>query len=152
MTNQTKEKLSLSEAVINYRHEYRIEHIFNHLKSHLNIAPCFVKRKEQLIGLTNLLTLGVRVLTVFEYVVRRSLQQDNATLPDLHSENRQKETDVPTVKRLLSAFSNIYLTIIKTDHCEILRYLTPLSKLQQEIMDRLDIDIFLYLKLEIIKS
>ena len=92
------------------------------------------------------------MLTVFEYVVRRSLQQDNATLPDLHSENRQKETDVPTVKRLLSAFSNIYLTIIKTDHCEILRYLTPLSKLQQEIMDRLDLDIFLYLKLEIIKS
>lgn len=153
VTSLPKKKLSLSEAVINYRHEYRIERIFNRLKSHLNIAPCFVKRNDQIVGLTNLLSLGVRVLTVIEYVVRRSLQQDKVQLPDLHPENRQKETDKPTVKRLLSAFSNIYLLIIKTSlFGEIFRYLTPLSKLQLDIMDRLGIDISLYLKLEIIKS
>lgn len=62
VTRKEKEKLSLSEAVINYRHEYRVERIFNRLKSHLNIAPNFVKRNDQSASLTNLLSLGVRVL------------------------------------------------------------------------------------------
>jgi len=152
VTNRPIKALSLSEAVINYRHEYRIERIFNRLKSHLNIEPCFVKRNDQMVGLTNLLSLGIRVLTVIEYVVRRSLQHDNTTLPDLHPENRQKETSLPTARRLLSAFSNLYLTIIKTSIGEVFRYLTPLSKLQISILNRLGIDCSLYLKLEIIKS
>jgi len=74
------------------------------------------------------------------------------TLPDLHPENQKKETAKPTTKRLLSAFSNISLTIIKTVGFDIFRYLTPLSKLQIEIMNRLGLDISLYLKLEIIRS
>ncbi|EDN70090.1 transposase [Beggiatoa sp. PS] len=152
VTSQSVEKLSLSEAVINYRHEYRVERIFNRLKSHLNIAPGFVKRNDQIKGLTNLLSLGVRVLTVIEYVVRRSLTRDNAKLPDLHPENRQTETNKPTAKRLLSAFSNISLTILKTSIGEVFRYLTPLSELHKEILKRLELDISLYLYLEIIKS
>ena len=59
VTSTVKTRLSLSEAVLSYRHEYRVERIFNRLKNRLNIAPVFVKRNEQMIGLTNLLTLGV---------------------------------------------------------------------------------------------
>jgi len=141
VTSLPKKKLSLSQAIINYRHEYRIERIFNRLKSHLKIAPVFMKRKDQITGLTNLLTLGVRVLTVIEYVGQSSLQQDKVQLPDLHLENRQKKTDKPTARRLLSAFSNIYLLIIKTSFGEIFRHLTPLSKLQMDIIDRLGLEV-----------
>ena len=152
VTSSSSDKMSLSDAVINYRHEYRIERIFNRMKSCLKLEPCFVKRKEQITGLTNLLSLGVRVLTLCEYVVRRSLQHDEATLPDLHQENRRKKTNKPTAERLLSAFSNIFLHIIKIDHREIYRSLTPLSKLQTEILNRLGLDVSIYLKLEMIKS
>jgi len=152
VSNHSKNKLSLSEAVINYRYEYRVEQIFNRLKNHLNIAPGFVKRKEQITGLTHLLSLGVRVLTLIEYVVRLSLQNDKATLPDLHPENFQKKTNKPTARRLLSAFSNLTLTIIKTSIGEVFRYLTPLSKLHKEILRRLGIDISLYLNLGIVRS
>jgi len=57
-TNAPKQRLSLAEAVLCYRHEYRIERIFNRLKSRLEIAPLFVKRDDQIQGLTYLLTLG----------------------------------------------------------------------------------------------
>jgi len=147
-----KAEMSLSEAVICYRHEYRIERIFNRLKSELNIAPIFLKRQEQIKGLTHLLSLGVRVLSLVEFVVRRALQNDNATLSGLHPENRQKQTDKPTAKRLLSAFSNLSLTIIRTSIGEIKRYLTPLSKLQTEILKRLELNHSIYLDLEIINS
>ncbi len=150
VTNATKERLSLQAAVLCYRHEYRIERIFNRLKSRLNIAPLFVKCDDQIQGLTYLLTLGVRVLTLMEYVLRRSLQDDEAELPSLHPENRKKTTDKPTAERILKAFSGISLTILKNAAGEeIRRWLTPLSALQQEILQRLALDTSLYQQLEI---
>jgi len=152
VTNKTKAQMSLSEAVISYRYEYRIERIFNRLKSELNIAPVFMKRKDQIIGLSHFLSLGVRVLSLVEFVVRRSLCNDK--LEGLHPENRQKKTAKPTVKRLLSVFSNITLTIIiiKTFSGEFLRYLTPLSNLQTDILRRLGLDSSIYINLKINNS
>jgi transposase len=61
VTNATQERLSLADAVLCYRNAYRIERIFNRLKSRVPIAPLFVTRDDQIEGLTYLLTLGVRV-------------------------------------------------------------------------------------------
>jgi transposase len=149
-TNAAQERLSLQEAVLCYRNEYRVERVFNRLKSRVHIAPLFVKLNEQIEGLTYLLTLGVRVLTVTEFVLRRSLETEQARLPGLHPENKQKRTDKPPAERLLKAFSGIALTIIK--HAageEILRRLTPLSGVQEDILQRLGWAAPLYRQLEI---
>jgi transposase len=150
VTNAGQKRLSLQDAVLCYRHEYRVARIFNRLKSRVHIAPLFVKRNEQIEGLTYLLTLGVRVLTVTEFVLRRSLETEQARLPGLHPENKQKMTDKPTAERILKAFSAISLTIIKTAAGEdILRRLTPLSGLQEDILRRLGLGAALYGQLEI---
>ena len=113
VTNAGPKRLSLQEAVLCYRNEYRVERIFNRLKSRGHIAPLFVKLNDHIEGLTYLLTLGVRVLTVMEFVLRRSLQTDQTKLPGLHPENKTKMTDTPTAERILKAFSDVSLTIIK---------------------------------------
>ncbi|MDM8522656.1 hypothetical protein QUF80_04720 [Desulfococcaceae bacterium HSG8] len=104
VTDLPKENLSLGKAVRHYRNEYRVEQVFRRLKSYLHIAPMYVKRNDQIKGMTLLLTFGVRVLTLTEFVVRRSLRNDNAGLGGLHPENRKKRTDTPTAERLLKAF------------------------------------------------
>ena len=85
-----------------------------------------------------------------EFVLRRSLEKDQAKLPGLHPENKKKMTDKPTAERTLKAFAGVSLTIIK--HAageEILRRLTPLSKLQEDILQRLGLAAALYEQLEI---
>src|SRR5207247_5286186 len=135
VTNAGPTRLSLQEAVLCYRNEYRVERIFNRLKSRVHIAPLFVKLNEQIEGLTYLLTLGVRVLTVMEFVLRQSLETAQASLPGLHPENKHKMTKRPTAERLLQAFAGISLTIIQNAAGEnILRRLTPLSGLQSDIL------------------
>ena len=149
-TNAAPQRLSLQEAVLCYRHEYRVERLFNRLKSRVHIAPLFVKLNDQIEGLTYLLTLGVRVLTVMEFVLRRSLQTDQTKVPGLHPENKTKMTDKPTAERILQAFADVSLTIIK--HAageEILRRLTSLSGLQKDILQRLGLGASLYGQLEI---
>jgi transposase len=150
VTNAAPKRLSWQEAVLCYRNEYRVERIFNRLKSRVHIAPLFVKLNDQIEGLTYLLTLGVRVLTVMEFVLRRSLQTDQTKLPGLHPEHKTKMTDKPTAERILQAFADVSLTIIK--HAageEILRRLTPLSGLQEDILQRLGLGASLYGQLEI---
>lgn len=150
VTNAARKRLSLKDAVLCYRNEYRVERIFNRLKSRMHIAPMFVTLNDQIEGLTHLLTLGVRVLTVMECVLRRSLEKDHATLPGLHPENKKRMTDKPTVERILKAFSGVSLVIVK--HAageEILRQLTPLSRLQEEILQRQGLGTSLYGQLEI---
>jgi transposase len=150
VTNAGPQRLSLQEAVLCYRNEYRVERIFNRLKSRVHIAPLFVKLNEQIEGLTYLLTLGVRVLTVTEFVLRRSLEIAQASLPGLHPENKHKRTDKPTAERILRAFAGISLTIIKNAAGEdILRRLTPLLELQEDILQRLGLGVTLYRQLEI---
>jgi transposase len=113
----------------------------------------FVSGEAQIQGLTYLLTLGVRVLTVMEFPLRRSLQQDQATLPGLHPENRNKGSDKPTAERVLKAFSKVTLTLIKdTAGREVGRWLTPLSWVQQDILRRLGLEASLYQQLEILNS
>jgi transposase len=150
VTNASRKRLSLQAAVLCYRNEYRVERIFNRLKSRVHIAPLFVKLNEQIEGLTYLLTLGVRVLTVMEFVLRRSLVQEQASLPGLHPENKQKRTDKPTAERILKAFADVSLTIIKNATGEeILRRLTPLSGVQEDILQRQGLGTSLYRQLEI---
>jgi len=150
VTNAGPKRLSLQEAMLSYRNEYRVERIFQRLKSRVQIAPLFVKLNEQIEGLTYLLTLGVRVLTVTEFVLRRSLEQAQDGLPGLHPENKQKVTDKPTAERILQAFADVSLTIIKQAAGEeILRRLTPLSGVQEAILQRLGLGAALYRQLEI---
>jgi len=150
VTNARPNRLSLAEAVLCYRNEYRVERVFNRLKSRLHIAPLFVKLNDQIEGRTYLLTLGVRVLTLTEFGLRRSLEQEQATLSGLHPENKRKMTDTPTAERLLQAFAGVSLTIIQyATGEEILRRITPLSGVQEAILQRLGLGTHLYRQLEI---
>jgi len=145
VTDVPKKRLSFIDAMKCYRKEYRVERIFNMLKSRLNIAPFFVRRNDQVKGITHFLTLGVRTLTLIEYVVRRSLKKDYSKLEGLHPENPKKLTDIPTSKKLLIAFSKITLTIIESKN-SVVRHLTPLSRLQINILERLGLNAATYTK------
>ena len=144
VTNATHERLSLADAVVCHRNAYRLERMFNRLKSRVSSAPLLVKRDDPIQGRTYLLTWGVRVVTVLECVLRRSLENDQATLPGLHPENHHTRTDTPTAERLLKACSAVSRTILKTAAGEdILQRLTPLSEWPQDILQRLGLDMSL---------
>ena len=149
VTEVVADKLSLHNAVLSYRNEYRVERIFSRLKSRFNIAPLFVRKDDQIRGITYLLTLCVRVMTLIEFVVHRSLKEEKSALSGMHPENRKKTTDKPSAERILKAFSKINLTIICDKAGSVVaRSLKPLSNLQIGIIQKLKIDPYIYYGLE----
>ena len=146
-TNAPPEKLSLETAVLTYREEWRVERGFHRLKgAPLSLDPLFVKRDDQVVGLTHLLSLAVRLLTLIEFVVRRALKQTQTSLVGLHPENPKKATTTPTTERLLQAFANITLTLIHLP-AHVLPHLTPLTPLQLQILALLDLSPDIYYSL-----
>lgn len=144
VTNAPAEELSLEQALLVYRDEWLIEREFHRLKgAPLSIDPLFVKRDDQIIGLTNLLSLGVRLLTLIEFVVRQKLKQGQEKLVGLHAENPKKGTDTPTTERLLKAFCNITLTIVHLPD-QVIYHITPLNALQTRILELLDLSPAIY--------
>jgi transposase len=147
VTDLPAEQLSLCDAVLTYREEWQIEHGFHRLKgAPLSIAPLFVKRDDQIAGLTNLLTIAVRLLTLIEFVVRRALKRENSQLTGLYQQNPKKATDQPTANRILQAFSNVTLTIIQFPD-RVVRHVTPLSLLQERILSLLGMSPDIYYSL-----
>lgn len=99
------DQLTLEQAVLTYRDEWIIERGFHRLKGvPLSLDPLFVRNDDQVIGITNLLSIAVRMLTLIEFVVRRKLQQNQEKLPGLIENNPKKGLDNPTTERLLKVF------------------------------------------------
>jgi transposase len=106
----------------------------------------YVQRDDHRVGSMRLLTIALRVLTLLEGVVRKNLQQQKRELSELYAGNPKRRTNQPTAERLLEAFSDVTLTIIRTSEF-IQRHITPLSFLQQDILALLGFTPAIYLQL-----
>jgi transposase len=141
------EQLTLEQAVLTYRNEWLVEHGFHRLKgAPLSLNPLFVQRDDQVAGLTNLLSLAVRLLTLIEFVVRRNLKRTQEKLTGLIENNPKKGIDNPTTERLLKQFDNIFLSIVHLPD-QVIRHVTPLTDLQARILELLGLSIETYTRL-----
>ena len=112
----------------------------------LSVTPTYLQRDDHATGLIRLLSIGLRVLTLLEFVVRRRLAVEGTALAGLYAGNAKRVTARPTAERLLEAFQEITLTIIQEVH-QVRRHLTPLSELQLRILALLDFPLGIYTRL-----
>lgn len=146
-TNSPQEQLGLTEAVLAYRNAYIIERDFGRLKGKpLSLTPMYLQRDDHATGLIRLLSIGLRVLTLLEFVVRRRLAQQEENLAGLYAGNPKRVTAKPTAERLLEAFQEITLTVVRESN-QTHRHLTVLSKLQLRILELLGFPLNIYTRL-----
>ena len=91
------------------------------------------------------------MLTLLEFVGRRQLAAEGTKLAGLYAGNPKRDTARPTAERLLEAFEDITLTIVKGPQ-RIVRHMTTLSPLQQRILELLDFPSALYTRLWTVSS
>jgi transposase len=151
-TNQLQDRLPLNQALLAYRDQYGIEHDFHRLKGKpLSLTPMYLRSDERVKGLIRLLTIGLRVLTLLEFVVRRRLAQTHSALAGLYTDSPKHTTTRPTAERLLEAFKDITLTVIHLGD-QVYRHVTSLSDLQQRILALLGFSTGIYTELAAISA
>lgn len=146
-TNQPQEGLSLDQAVLAYREEFRVEHGFGRLKGQpLSVAPMYLQSDKRATGLIRLLSIGLRILTLIEHGARQQLAQQQEKLSGLYAGNPQRTTDHPTAENLLIAFKGIYLSVVILGD-QVLYHVTPLSVVQEKILSLLNFSAGIYTQL-----
>jgi transposase len=112
VTNLPKERWSLQGCVLIYNGGWSLERDFHVLKEvPLGIRPLYVREDEQIIGLTRLLTIALRLLTLFELTVRAKMATAGEELAGLYEGQPQRKTSRPTATRLLKAIARMGVTL-----------------------------------------
>ena len=146
VTNAPAEQFSLSQVVLAYRSEYLIEHDFGRLKGvPLSLRPLYLASPRRVKGLLRLLTIGLRVLILLEFEVRQKLAARGSKLVGLYAGQATRATARPTAEKLLSAFDGITLTRVEQS-TQKYSHVTPLSPLQQHILELLALPSDLFAK------
>jgi transposase len=146
-TNASAEHLPLAQAVLAYRSQYLVERGCGRLKGRpLSVTPMYLERDDHATGLIRLLSIALRILTSLEFLVRRRLAQESAELAGLYAGNPTRSTARPTAERILETFEHITLTVIR-EPPRTLHHITPLSSLQQRILELLDFSSDIYTQL-----
>jgi transposase len=149
VTNAPVERMSLTESVTSYRSGWSLERDFHLLKDRpLGISPLWVRCEDQIIGLTSLLTVALRLLTLFEVLVRRGQTQRKEPLPGLYPGQARRRTERPTGFRVLGAIARLEITLTRIsgpdgDHW----YISPVPQLLERVLSSLDLSPALYNRL-----
>ncbi len=151
-TNQSAGVLPLEKAVLAYREKYLVERGFGRLKGRpLSLTPMYLQSDQRATGLVRLLSIGLRVLTLTEFQVRRRLAEQKDALAGLYAGNPKRSTSRPTAEALLESIKNITLSVVTLDQ-QMSRHLNPLSELQKKILALLDFSADIYDRLTVISS
>lgn len=151
-TNQTAYQLSLQQALLAYREEYRVERNFGRLKGKpLSLTLMYLQEDNRATGLIRLLSIGLRVLSLHEGAVRQHLAENQSKLAGLYVGNPKRATAFPTAEALLQAFKDVFLNVAHvTDQTS--RYISPLSDLQVRILSLLGLPPNFYFALAVESS
>src|SRR5262245_43222493 len=113
--------------------------------SGLGLSPLFVWQSEQSTGLTRLLPLALRLLTLLETQVRRGLEQTKDPVAGLYEGTPTRTTERPTGTRILRVLARAQFP---WTHMRMGRrtfwHLTPLSPLHEQLLRHVHLPTSLY--------
>jgi transposase len=111
----------------------------------LGNGPLFVCKDDQIKGLTRLLTVALRLLTLIEIQIRQGLTQENEKVTGLYEGQPKRQTERPTGKPILKAFARDQITLTRVQVGEDIHYhITPLPPLHQKLLAYLKLPESLY--------
>ena len=146
VTNLPTSGWNLRAAVLLYNGGWSVERDFHLLKDQpLGIQPLFVREEEQIVGLTRLLTIALRVLTLSELQVRSGLAQAEEALTGLYEGQPNRATEYPTAGRCLKAIGRMEITATRMQAGEDVQWhVTDLPPLLKRILKLLHLSPALY--------
>jgi transposase len=139
--------MTLVAVVWGYRGQNRLEDNWSRLKGQpLGLTPMYLQYESRIVGLVLLLSLGLRLLSVVEWTVRKKLQENQETLKGLYAGQPGRQAKRPSAELLLTAFKGISLAIVQTAG-QWTAHMTGLKALHKKLLELWELPSDLYLRL-----
>jgi transposase len=146
LTNQSQAQLPLQKAVEAYRGEYKIERRIRNLKQEVcALLPLYLQKEDRIVGLVNLLTLLLQIVSVLEYRIAQSLkeeeQPEKQKMAGLYQGQPTLKTANPTISKIISAMSPIMLIYVMKGHKIKEKVITNQNQVTKRIMELIKLPI-----------
>ena len=96
--------------------------------------PIFLHKDNRIVALIRLLMLGIKVLGLLEYTIRKQITAEKITITHIFPGNPGRKTEKPTAEMVLRAFRNISLVVIALNNSHFHIEITELSTNQQLLL------------------
>ena len=137
MTNKPKEDLSIEEAMMAHKNQYKSEHTNRRAKSGYSLEPIYLHTPERIEALLLLFKVALQVIVLIERTARRNIAERDRGL-DEFMPNR-KDVRNPRTEYLLKEFQYIVLCNILFHNGEVQSFISELNELQSDILKILEV-------------
>lgn len=128
--------ISAEEMLKEYKTQSSVEKKFQQLKAPDFIDALFVKTPERVEALTYMVLIGLMILSVMEYVVRRELNKDNSIILGPGKIKMSK----PSLRAIMGVFEFVPVILIKSKEMYKRMLQRPLKDNQSTVLKYLGLD------------
>ena len=137
ITNKAEESLSIYEAMMAYKNQYKSEHTNRRAKSSYNIEPIYLHTPERIEAFLFLFKLALQIIVLIERNARKNIADRDKGL-DNFMPNR-KDVRNPRTENLLIEFQYVVSGEIPIPDGNNYGFVSELTDLQKDILEVLEV-------------
>lgn len=132
VTNQPVTKLSIKDAMMAHKNEYKVEHIFRRSKSGYNLEPIYLHTPERIATYLFLFKSALQIVVLIERAARRNIQARDKGLDNFMPNKKDYRT--PKAEYMLQKFEHVVYGKMRLPDGKNYGFVSELTDLQSDIL------------------
>jgi transposase len=142
LTNQSPEQLSIEEAMLAHKKQYKSEHTFRRAKGPLNIEPVYLHTPERIEALLLLFKIALQMVVLIERTARKNIRQRDYGLNNFMP--NRADVRNPRSEYMLKEFEDIVKGELPLPDGNTYGFVSELNTLQRDILSVLEVPLNYY--------
>jgi transposase len=137
ITNKPKDQLSIEEAMMAHKNQYKSEHTNRRAKSGYRLEPIYLHTPERIEAFLHLFKIALQVIVLIERNARKNINQRDKGL-DKFMPNK-KDVRNPRTEYMFAEFENIVSGEMTLPDGKLYGFVSELNRLQKDILGILEV-------------
>lgn len=142
VTNQPASKLSIADAMMAHKNQYKVEHTYRRSKSGYHLEPIYLHTPERIEAYLFLFKIALQIIVLIERTARQNIEARNKGLDDFMP--NKKDYRKPKAEYLLKKFEHIVSGTMRLPDGNDYGFVSELTPLQADILKILEVPIHCY--------
>ena len=142
LTNQSSDQLSIEDAMLAHKKQYKSEHTFRRAKGPLSIEPVYLHTPERIEAFLLLFKIALQMVVLIERTARKNIRERDYGL-DNFMPNRVDVRN-PRSEYMLKEFEDIVKGLMPLPDGNTYGFVSELNALQRDILSVLEVPFYYY--------
>ena len=137
VTNQPAAQLSIKDAMMAHKNQYKVEHTYRRSKSGYQLEPIYLHTPERIETYLFLFKIALQIVVLIERTARKNIQVRDKGLDDFMPNRKDYRT--PKAEYLLQKFEHVVTGRMRLPDGKNYGFVSELTEVQSDILAILDV-------------